>query len=165
MIEVGLALTVLVIALAAMSASNMRMHGLRRSNRDRTVAQNAVQTIAENVQSISRAGVGDPSGWGPHVIAALSAGGELGTTFDVPELTPRAGETHVGSIQVVRDETATDAVIGVDLGLPRDLNGDGDAGDLGVGSAARILPVIVRVRWHSQAGDQEITHPFYIVGF
>src|SRR4029079_6887326 len=56
MIEVSLALTVLVVALAATTASNLRMQSLRRNNHDRVAAQNAVQSITERVQAIGRAG-------------------------------------------------------------------------------------------------------------
>jgi hypothetical protein len=165
MLEVSLALTILVVALVATAASNMRMGSLRRSNRDRVVAQNAVRTISENVQAIARTGVTDPSGFSNHVVAALSAGGTLGATFDVPELTPQAGSDHVGSIAVITDETATDAELGAELGLPRDLNGDGDALDTNVTANSRLLPVVVTLRWHSQAGDQHIVHPFYVFGY
>jgi prepilin-type N-terminal cleavage/methylation domain-containing protein len=161
MLEVSLALTVLVVAMAALGASNMRMNALRRSNRDRTVAQNAVQTISEEIQAIARAGAADPGGFAQHVAAALATGGQLGNTFDVPELTPQSGEAHAGSIRLITDETTNDAALKLELGLPRDLNGDGDANDSDVSGSARLLPVVVTLRWHSQAGDQQIVHPFY----
>jgi prepilin-type N-terminal cleavage/methylation domain-containing protein len=164
MLEVSLALTILVVALVATTASNMRMGALRRSNRDRVVAQNAVRTIVESLQAVAAEGVLDPSGFGSHVVAALSTGGTLGTTFDVTELTPQDGQAHVGSIVVVTDETATDAELGAELGLPRDLNGDGDALDTNVTTSSHLLPVVVTLRWHSHAGDQRIVHPFYVFG-
>ena len=162
MLEVCLALTVLVVAMAALGASNMRMNSLRRSNRDRTVAQNAVQTISEEIQAIARAGAADTGGFAQHVASALTTGGQLGSTFDVPELTPRSGEAHAGTIRLITDETANDAALKLELGLPRDLNGDGDASDSDVSGSARLLPVVVTLRWHSQAGDQQIVHPFYV---
>jgi hypothetical protein len=165
MLELSLALTILVVALVATTASNARMGGLRRSNRDRVVAHNAVRSIAENVQAIAQAGATDPNGFGNHVVAALSAGGTLGTTFDVPELTPVQGQTHVGSITVVTNETSTDTALSAELGMPRDLNGDGDALDTNVTAASRLLPVIITLRWHSQSGDQRIVHPFYVFGY
>jgi prepilin-type N-terminal cleavage/methylation domain-containing protein len=165
MIEVSLALTVLVVALVATTASNLRMQALRRSNHDRVAAQNAVQSIAERVQAIGRAGTSDASGFAPHVVAALSAGGDLGATFDVPGLTPVAGGAHVGTIRIVTDETASDAAVGAQLGLPRDLDGDGDALDGDVSASAHLLPVVVSVRWHAQSGDRAIVHPFYVFGY
>lgn len=165
MMELSLAMTILVVALVATAASNMRMHSLRRSNRDRIVAHNAVQTIAENVQAIARAGVTAPAGFGNHVVAAVSAGGSLGSGFDVPELTPVPGQAHVGSIRVITDETLTDAEAGAELSLPRDLNGDGDALDTNVTSTTRLLPVVITLRWRSQSGDHTLVHPFYVFGY
>ncbi len=165
MLEVSLALTVLVVALVATTASNMRLNSLRRSNRERVVAHNAVQSIAESVQAIAREGVTDPGGFGNHVVAALSAGGSLGTTFEVPELTPVAGATSVGSIVVVTDETLTDAALQAELGMPRDLNGDGDALDTNVTVSSRLLPVVITLRWHSQSGDHRVVHPLYVFGY
>ncbi|MBL8858946.1 MAG: hypothetical protein JNL28_10605 [Planctomycetes bacterium] len=165
MLEVSLALTILVIALVATTASNMRMHSLQRSNRDRVVAQNAVQAIAETVQAIARKGVTAPNGFGNYVVTALAAGGELGPAFDVPELNPVAGETRVGSVVVITDETSSDGTLGAALGLPRDLNGDGDALDTNVTASAHLLPVVITLRWRNQAGDQRIVHPFYVFGY
>jgi len=165
MLEVSLALTILVVALVATSASNARINSLQRSNRDRHVAHNAVQTISETVQAISRDGLDDTSGWANHLIAALSNGGQLGNTFDVAGLAPVEGDAHVGTITVVTDETQTDALLGLELGMPRDLNGDGDATDTSAGTGARLLPVVVTLRWRSQSGVQRIVHPFYVFGY
>lgn len=165
MMELCLAMTILVVALVATTASNMRMHTLRRSNHDRVLAHNAVQSIAENVQALARAGVDDPSGFGNHVVAALSAGGTLGATFDVPGLTPVEGAVNVGSIRVVTDETTSDEDVGAQVSLPRDLNGDGDALDTNVVGTAHLLPIVITLRWRSQAGDQRVVHPFYVSGF
>ncbi len=165
MIEVSLALTILVVALVATTASNVRMQALRRSNHDRVVAQNAVQSIAERIQAIARAGTSDAGGFAAHVTDALSAGGELGTEFDVAGLTSVQNVPRVGRIQLVTDETSTDAALGVQLGMPRDLNGDGDANDADVSASARILPVVVSLRWRGQTGDRSIVHPFYVLGY
>lgn len=165
MIEVSLALTVLVVALVATTASNLRMQSLRRSNHDRVIAQNAVQAITERIQAIGRAGSHDPAGFAVHVTTALANGGELGALFDVPGLTPTQGSTRAGSIQVLTNETSTDAALGVQLGMPRDLNGDGDAADGDVSANAHVLPVVVSVRWHGSSGDRSIVHPFYVFGY
>lgn len=165
MLEVSLALTILVVALVATSASNARLTSLQRSNRDRNIAHNAVQTISETVQAISRDGIDDTAGWANHLAAALSNTGQLGNTFDVPGLAPVEGDAHVGTITLLTDETRTDAALGLELGMPRDLNGDGDALDTSAGTGARLLPVIVTLRWRGQNGVQRIVHPFYVFGY
>lgn len=171
MVEVGLAITVLVVAVMAMSASTFRMHTLRRQNRERTVAQNAARTIVEQIQAMSHDNVQtSPDTWGLDMVNALSAGGELGSTFAVRELDAPEGQDTVGTIQIFTDETLTDGNIGSDLGMPRDLNGDGLTDNTNVLLTAatqppRILPVVVTVTWRGVNGPGQLVHPFYVIGY
>lgn len=165
LIEVTLAMSVLLVALMAASASTIRMHSLRRQNRERTVAQNAIRTISEEIRSIAQLSIGDPGGWSNKVIAALRAGGTLGPSFNVPELAPQDGQATIGTIAVVTNETLTDQELGFELGMPRDLDGDGLVTNNDVQNAARLLPIIVRARWKGASGDVVIAHPFYVIGY
>lgn len=166
MVEVGLAMTILVVAIMAMSASTYRLHALRRQNRERVLAQNSVRSVAEQIQATSqRIALDSPESWSEDLIAALSPGGALGNTFAARELDPQEGDLAVGSIEVIVDETTTDAALGLDLGLPRDLNGDGAADDADVSATARILPVVVRLRWNGSRGDTQFVHCFYVIGY
>jgi hypothetical protein len=171
MVEVGLAITVLVVAVMAMSASTFRMHTLRRQNRERTIAQNSVRTIIEQIQAISHdVAVNSPDSWGLDLVNALSPGGELGATFQVRELDAIQGQATVGTIQVFTDETLRDVDIGFDLGLPRDLNGDGAADNNNILATAavdrpRLLPVVVTVTWRGINGQGQVDHPFYVIGY
>jgi prepilin-type N-terminal cleavage/methylation domain-containing protein len=165
LVEIALAVVVLVVAMLAMSASTLRMHGLRRTNRELALAQNAVRSIAEEVRAISRAGADSAAGWSTHVRAALAAGGSLGSTFEVRELTPPEGQPTVGTIEVVDDETVTDAELGLDAGMPRDLDGDGLATNGEVGAGARLLLVVLRARWRGARGEHELSHPFYVASY
>jgi hypothetical protein len=70
-----------------------------------------------------------------------------------------------GSIQIVLDETESDADLGLELGLPRDLNGDGDADDADVEGTARILPVLLTLRWRGENGQVVMRHGFYVMGY
>ena len=88
-----------------------------------------------------------------------------GDTFDVQGLAPIAGSESVGTIQLITDETATDLGLGYEVGMPRDLNGDGDATDTDVSSDARLLPVLLEVRWRGQSGVITLRHAFYILGY
>jgi hypothetical protein len=171
MIEVGLAIVVLVVAIVATSASTYRLHTLRRHNRERAIAQNAVRTIVEQIQALShRAAADAPDTWARDLVLALSPGGTLGDAFPVRELDPSAGQAAVGAVQVLTDETLTDAALGLDLGMPRDLNGDGlsDNADVlatAVAQPPRILPVVVSATWRGVNGDARIVHPFYVIGY
>jgi prepilin-type N-terminal cleavage/methylation domain-containing protein len=165
LLEVTLAMSVLVIAMMAISATTLRVHALRRENHDRAAAENAVRMIAERIQAVSRLARSDPAGWAQNVVAALNPGGQIGNQFPLPELTPIDGATSVGSITVVTSENATDAALGAELGMPRDLDGDGVVGNPDVTHTARLLPVIVRATWKGVTGKQVVVHPFYVLGY
>jgi hypothetical protein len=77
-----LAVTVLLVAMLAATASTLRMHALRRTNRERVLAQNAVRSVSERLQSLAARGVADPAGWSTTVLAGIAATGEIGPGFD-----------------------------------------------------------------------------------
>jgi type II secretory pathway pseudopilin PulG len=165
LVEIGMAMTVLLVALMAMGASTLRMSSLRRQNRERALAQNAIRLISEQLHAtadeVRRAG-GD---WSPEFIAEISPGGSLGNEFAIRGLNPQADTTTVGTIEVMVDETASDAETGFELGMPRDLDGDGQILSSDVSANARILPVVVRVQWRGISGNVQIVHPFYVIGY
>lgn len=165
LIEVSLALTVLLVAMLTATASTLRAHSLRRTNRERVQAQNAVRAAAERLQSLAAGAQDDALGWGAAVINGVAANGEVAPTFDVPELTAVDGELSVGTIVVVTDETRTDAELGCDLGMPRDLDGDGLATNANVTGTALVLPAVVRARWRGSRGAQTLVHGFYVSRF
>lgn len=169
LVEVALAVTVMLVAMMAMSASSLQMNSLRRQNRERSIAQNMIRVISENIHAISDQkkieAQGTAQSWADLMVEALSPGGELGTTFGVLGLNEQDGQATVGTIRVILDESTTDAALGLEMGLPRDLNGDGDATDIDVSANARILPVLVTARWNGVSGDVTIRHPFYIIGY
>jgi len=159
-------MTVLMVALMAMSASTLRTHALRRQNRERAVAQNQLRVLSEEIHSLAdqirREGGGV---WSRNFSQARAPGGSVGNTFDIPGLTPQEGQVTVGTITVIVDESKSDADLGLELGMPRDLDGDGAADNADVSMTARILPVLVTARWHGVSGDVEIQHPFYVIGY
>lgn len=161
LIEVALAVIVLLVGLMALSASAVRVQSLSRAARERMAAQNALRAKAEEIRSISRAGLSDPLGWGLHVSTALAAL----STFPVEGLNAIEGQPTVGRVTLVNDETATDAGLGVELGMPRDLDGDGLATSNSVVGSARLLPVVLEVRWNSPAGQQRIVQGLWILGY
>ncbi len=161
LIEVAVAVIVLLVGLMALSASAVRVQGLARAARERMAAQNALRAKAEEIRSVSRAGLSDPLGWGLHVSNAIAAL----ATFPVEGLTPIEGQPSVGSVRLITDETQADAALGVELGMPRDLDGDGLATNNAVTTTARLLPVVFEVRWNSPWGEQRITQGLWILGY
>jgi type II secretory pathway pseudopilin PulG len=162
MAETALAMTVLLVALISASAATLRTHALQRENREKVVAHNALRTQAEQLHATATRlaeQTEDLDTWVGQVQAQLS------DTFDVPELLPALEGEAVGSILLITDETLTDEDLGIDIGMPRDLNGDGDALDADVSTSARVLPVIVRVDWLGGRGIRRLDHGFYVLAY
>ena len=67
-----------------------------------------------------------------------------GYQFQVPEI------DGIGTVKIVVDETAQVP----ELGLPRDLDGDGAIGNRDVIGSYNLLPIIVQISWLSTQGDR-----------
>jgi len=166
LVELSLAMTILVVALVSISAATLRSHALRRQNREHTLAYGAIRSISERIHSFSYITVeNSPDTWVQDVLATYGPGGVVGNTFDIEGLNPVGANASVGSITFVTDETLSDADVGAELGLPRDLNGDLDATDNDVTGDARILPVVVTLNYQGSSGAVTLTHAFLAVGF
>lgn len=167
MVELAIAMSMLMIGLVSAASATMRMHHLRLQNRERLMAQNALRSMGERIHAQSyRDSLDHPDTWAQTVLATFGPDGTLKGVFDVDFLNaPSEDKEFPGTIEVIVDETTTDAVLGMELGMPRDLNGDGDAADLDVTADACILPVVLRIEWRGQQGLQEISHGFYVMGY
>lgn len=168
LIELSIAISLLMIGMVTVVSATSRMHNLRRQNRERVLAQNAIRSITERIhaQSFSLRNTGSTVDWAQNLTTLLGPGGDFGNTFDVTGLAPAVVGQPVGTITVVTDETATDAALGFLVGMPRDLNGDGDATDADVSNDARVLPVIVQLVWRQgSTGSNQLTHTFYVMGY
>jgi hypothetical protein len=144
----------------------MRMHSLRKQTRERIVVQNGMRSMAERIHAQSYRFVFlDPDTWSQNVVGMFGPVGTVGPAFDVDLLNAPSPGVLPGSIRIVVDETTTDAALGMELGMPRDLNGDGDAADTDVSGTACILPVTLSIDWSSASGLEQMTHGFYIMGY
>ncbi len=161
-LEVMLALAMIMIGLTAMTTTTLATHKLKRSDSDRQLAVAALESLLEEVQVVADSTPKDGTDWAAEVLARFAAPADR---YPVAGLTPWAGELSVLSIQIVPSETVTDAVLGFDLGMPRDLDNDGLSDNPDVSDTARMLPVIVRVRWQSPAGDRELVQGAYVLGY
>lgn len=164
-LEMALATVTLMIGIMSISAATLRMHQLGRQNRERTLGHNAVHAVAERINSASAIAALEPSTWTDTLLEAFGAGGTVGDTFDVRGLSSPEADQQVGLIRIITDETATDAELGVTMGMPRDLNGDGDATDVDVSDSASMLPVIISATWQGEVNTVTLRHPMYIMGY
>jgi len=165
LLELAIATSILMIGLVSAAAATGRMHDLRRQNRERLVAQNAARSMAERIHAQSYRLSADSETWSQELLDLFGPGGTFGAEFDVGLLATGVEGELPGTIEVVTDETATDADLGVEVGMPRDLNADGDALDADVSAGARLLPVVVTIEWRGHTGPQTLVHGFYVLGY
>lgn len=165
LIELAIATSILMIGLVSAVRATSQMNSLRLSSRERVLAQNAMRSQAERMHARAHALAIDPGTWAQGVLAAFGPGGTPGDTFRVEGLTALDGTDLVGRIQVLTSETLTDAGLRAELGLPRDLNGDGDGSDDDVTADARLLPVLLTIRWRGERGERVARHAFYLPGY
>jgi type II secretory pathway pseudopilin PulG len=164
LIELAIATSILMIGIVSVLSASSQMHSLRKVNRERTLAQNALRSLTERMHA-SAHGFADEPDWATRLLATYGPNGSHGDTFAIEGLAPLEGQTDVGRIVIGTDETDTDAAFGADVGLPRDLNGDGDATDGDVSGNARLLPVILVLRWRGENGAHQMRHGFYLMGY
>jgi prepilin-type N-terminal cleavage/methylation domain-containing protein len=165
LIELAVATSILMIGLVSVLSATSQMHSLRRSNRERTVAMNALRSMAERIHATSHEFSDDPTTWATDLLATYGPNGTHGNRFQVEELDVAGTAPAVGTIEIVTSETSTDGQLRAELGMPRDLNADGDAADEDVSASARILPVLLTLRWRSERGERVIHHAFYVLGY
>jgi prepilin-type N-terminal cleavage/methylation domain-containing protein len=166
LIELAISMSILLIGIVSVVSATSRMHSLRKHNRERAVAQNALRSVGEGIHSRSfRLSRQSPNSWARDLIGLYGPAGTIGATFDVTGINLDLNQGAIGTIQIVTDETATDADLGYQIGMPRDLNGDGDADDVDVSGDARILPVLLQIQWRGQGGSNTVQQAFYVMGY
>lgn len=164
LLETVIGITVVMIGLMAITSTSLVVHSLDESDRSRRLAVNALQGKIEEVNARSNSVLDADAGWSTELLGLYDPNQTGGTTFNVNGLDPWEGDVTVGSLWVVTDETITDTELGVEMGMPRDLDGDGVVGNKDVSTNATLLPVIVRMRWSGEAGERSLLHGFYLLG-
>ncbi|MEL6712717.1 MAG: hypothetical protein AAFP86_03040 [Planctomycetota bacterium] len=164
LLELLVASGVLALGLVALTSATWRSHALTRSVEARAHADRALRTTEATIRAFASARVEseDAGAWAAEIHGTFGPGGT--GTFDVPELDPATGAASVGTILLVTDETATDEELGVKLGMPRDLDGDGAVTNTDVGTAGVLYPVVLTAGWRSERADRTARRGFFLVG-
>jgi len=167
LVEVCLSMVILTVGVLAITSTTLRIDALRRRSHESANAHLALRRVAETLHAhaaLARSqSDGDSSNTFSEVFLSL-AEADFGEGFDVPGMTPLPGEETVGTLELVTSELRTDAQLEVLMGMPRDLNGDGDAFDLDVSEDARLIPAVVRLSWRGPSGDMTSAHPVWVQG-
>lgn len=158
-------MAILAIAMLAMTTTSVTVFKMKDSDRVRREATVGLQSLVEDVHAVSNAAVDSGNGWAREIAEAYAPGGRIGDTFDFGGLQPWPTQGSVFTVTVVTDETMTDQELGIELGMPRDLDNDLVVDNTDVTGTARMLPVIVRARWVGRTGNRELVQAFYILGY
>ena len=121
--------------------------------------------IRDSLYATAREAGRDKAKWAPTILERYGARGTDRSPIEVPDLEPWESESSVATVQLVVDETATDTLLGIAAGMPRDLDGDGAATSNDVSANATLLPAIVRLRWSGNSGQQELTQVIYLLRY
>jgi len=143
-----------VVALAQIGGPDVRSVVLSASGRD---SAEYLATATEGAR-----GMADRIEVTPidDLFARFGKDGTDGPSFDVPGLPGK----DQGTITLVTDETSKDADLGMSIGMPRDLDGDGKVDSTDVTATARVLPVIVTVTWTGRGQpEQTLRLPIVVV--
>ena len=168
-VELLVAIMVLAIGLLGLLGALWYASRIIRASGEVTIAKNAARGIIESMRMYDTGYIyacynsnplDDPSGDGT----------APGDNFPVPGLNLRPGDVFAGKIEFPEvmnpdpppEMVLSETVIDPQLGMPRDLNGDGDADDVDVSQGYRLLPVTVRVQWESYRPDEEIRMQTFI---
>jgi type II secretory pathway pseudopilin PulG len=176
LVELMIAIVVIAIALIALISLIVSSSQVQQETREKTLAYNAARLKIEemrnstfdeifrkyNTQNDTLAASGtitDSGAPGP------SNAREPGPAFDVSGLKAASGDAYPGKIYFPQNYSGTtpsnplvedmttppsdETDLESRLGLPKDLNRDGDTSDTDVSGtgAHKILPVVIRVRW------------------
>lgn len=158
LIDVCVALLILAIAVGALVGTMFSALRLDQVNESRAAANQALRAVLEDMRTLefstvyaayntSSADDPDPDHdykTGLALKAKLPAGA--------------CGSAPVAQVVFPEDKQGflREDLVDASLGLPRDLNGDGDIDGNDHSADYKILPVTVKLEWKSQSGPQKI---------
>jgi type II secretory pathway pseudopilin PulG len=162
LLELTMVLSILVVGFLTLSQAIVASMRVTRTNRESALATDGLRSMAELLQGDQEFATlfqrynGTPGDFaGP--------GAEPGDAFDVPGLQAAADDPdgRVGEIvfpvtPVAGAEQLHETLVDPELGMPRDLDGDGflTAGDKS--GSYRLLPVLLRLSWQGNNGPRSM---------
>lgn len=148
LIEVMLAMAIVAFALLGLVSLITSSSRVQDESSSRTRAYNAVRKVIEEMRGLPLA----------DVYPTYRSGGTIGDTFAVDEIPKNPAGVNGAQGRILfpeagggLTESPADAILAAELGMPKDLNRDGDVVDTGLSTYA-ILPVKIVVEWAQPGG-------------
>lgn len=158
LVEVMVSSLVLVIGALGLLASVTAADRMVESSRQTRTAFDAARAVCEDMRSRSLSEVF--AAYNATTVDDPSGATAPGVDFDVRGLSAtlddadgRVGEVHFPSADGL---TLREDVVDRNLGMPRDLDGDGAVETGAMLAAPLVLPVTIRVRWRGPRGPQVV---------
>jgi type II secretory pathway pseudopilin PulG len=142
-LEAAVAMAMLAVALLSLWGTLVYCSRSNVAAEQKKKAMNAAQAMIEELKSQPFA----------TLVADYGPSGKVGNRFPVPTVDDDIAMAE-GQIVFYTDET--DVVTDPTIGLPMDLNGDGDSVDTDVAAGYQLLPVKVTVVWEGVLGRQRV---------
>lgn len=155
LVDFVIAATVLSVGIGAIGVTLATTVSMRKTVRETRLATNAAQSVVESIQGETFAEVFARFNHNPKDDPAN--GRSPGARFAVTGLNLRPGDADgsVGEVEFPVIGTALrEDVVNAELGMPRDLNGDGKIDDQDHSGDYVVLPFRVRVEWTGATGER-----------
>ncbi|MEX1024404.1 MAG: hypothetical protein WD226_04940 [Planctomycetota bacterium] len=165
LVEVAILMALLSFGLLALTTTSQALGAYRLAQDEESAAGEAIAAKVREVSSVAASARIGAANWSEATTSRFAHGEARQQSFRVPGLMPWDGESAVGSVRAIVDETLTDDEIGAALGMPQDLDSDGAIENTDVSASADLLPFVVRVRWQGPGGRRELSHAFYATRF
>lgn len=153
LLELIIAMAVLAIALLALVSSITSSAKVQQNTRDKTLAYNAAREVIEQMRAYPIDEI-----WRRYNSATgdnVGTGSNPGNTFTVARLNAPPSGVPVGQVFFPEKGGAlNETYVDPSMGMPKDLNRNGDALDTNVNDTYRILPVKVVVTWMAIGGRE-----------
>ena len=162
LLELTIVTSILVVGFLALSQTIVTSMQVTRVNRETALATDGLRGTIEALQ-----GYGEFDDlfnqYNDDPLDDVGGAAAPGTAFDVPGLqaAPDDPDGRVGEIVFPATETAAglelhELLDDPELGMPRDLDGDGVLELVNVEDSYVLLPVLVRLRWSGHSGVREM---------
>ncbi len=160
LVELAIVSVILLVAIGGLSGAVISSRQLARVNEETATADSAARRMLEELHGVGFVDIFYAYNDDPDDDEGIP-GSAPGTGFEVRGLTPQAndpdglcGRIIFPSQEVFGVEQLREDLDIPELGLPRDLNGDGDIDGEDHGGDYVMLPVTVRIEWTGVNGNR-----------